>query len=25
MNFLKNWIIKNPKYQHLNIDPNIVP
>lgn len=25
MNFLKKWIILNPKYKHLNIDPNIIP
>lgn len=25
MNFLKKWIILNPKYRHLNIDPSIIP
>ena len=25
MNFLKKWIILNPKYKHLGIDPNIIP
>ena len=25
MNFLKQWIILNPKYKHLNVDPNIIP
>ena len=25
MNFLKKWIILNPKYKHLNVDPNIIP
>jgi hypothetical protein len=25
MNFLKKWIILNPKYKHLNIDPSIIP
>lgn len=25
MNFLKKWIILNPKYKHLNVDPAIIP
>lgn len=25
MNYLKKWIILNPKYKHLNVDPNIIP
>ena len=25
MNFLKRWIILNPKYKHLGVDPNIIP
>ena len=25
MNFLKQWIIFNPKYKHLGVDPNIIP
>jgi peroxin-5 len=25
MNYLKKWIILNPKYQHIKVDPNIIP
>jgi len=25
MNYLKKWIILNPKYKHLNVDPNLIP
>lgn len=25
MNFLKKWIILNPKYKYLNVDPSIIP
>ena len=25
MNYLKKWIILNPKYQALKVDPNIIP
>jgi hypothetical protein len=25
MNYLKKWIILNPKYKALNIDPNVIP
>ena len=25
MNYLKQWIILNPKYSKLNVDPNIIP
>lgn len=25
MNFLKKWIILNPKYKALNVDPSIIP
>lgn len=25
MNFLKKWIILNPKYKHLNVDPAVIP
>lgn len=25
MNYLKKWIIFNPKYKELNVDPNIIP
>ena len=25
MNFLKRWIILNPKYKHFGVDPNIIP
>jgi peroxin-5 len=25
MNYLKKWIILNPKYKHLNVDPNVIP
>jgi peroxin-5 len=25
MNFLKNWMINNPKYQTLNLNPDIIP
>lgn len=25
MNFLKLWILNNPKYAHLQVDPMIVP
>lgn len=25
MNYLKKWIILNPKYKALNVDPNVIP
>lgn len=25
MNYLKKWIILNPKYKYLNVDPSIIP
>ena len=25
MNYLKQWIILNPKYKSLNVDPSIIP
>jgi peroxin-5 len=25
MNYLKKWIICNPKYKHVNVDPNVIP
>jgi peroxin-5 len=25
MNYLKKWLMRNPKYQSLNFDPQIVP
>lgn len=25
MNYLKHWMINNPKYQQLHPDPNIIP
>jgi peroxin-5 len=25
MNYIKNWIILNPKYKHYKVDPNIIP
>jgi len=25
MNYLKQWLILNPKYQQLKFDPNIIP
>lgn len=25
MNYLKKWIVLNPKYKHMNVDPNLIP